>query len=55
MKPQEVREALKKWANAIAREGIYSDLSVTQEDLHDGKITYRFSLTPTNKVKGVEA
>lgn len=46
----EVRESIKKCALAIAREiGPLADLSVLKEDLADGKITYRFSLTPLNK------
>lgn len=43
---QEVCESLRKWANAIARDGVYSGLEVFNEDLHDGRITYLFSLTP---------
>lgn len=46
---EEVCEWLRKWANAIAREEMYSDLQVYKEDLHDGKITYRFSLTPKSE------
>ena len=42
----EICDALRKWANAIARDGVYSDITVLREDLHDGKITYCFSLTP---------
>lgn len=43
---QEVCESLRKWANVIAREELYSDLQVYKVDLKDGKITYQFSLTP---------
>ena len=45
-KHQEVCESIVKWAKAIAREGLYSDISVYREDLKDGKVTFRFSLTP---------
>lgn len=34
---QEVCEWLRKWANAIAREGLYSDLSVYKVDLKECK------------------
>lgn len=48
-KHAEICDYLRKWANAIAREGVYSDLSVYKEDRHDDKITYVFSLTPAKK------
>ena len=46
-KDLEVRESIKKCAFAIAREvEPLSGLSFLKEDLKDGNITYRFSLTP---------
>lgn len=51
MEHQEVCESLRKWANAIAREGQYSNLEVYKVDLKDGKITYQFSLTPKGGAK----
>lgn len=51
MEHQEVCESLRRWANLIAREEMYCDLSVYKVDLKDGKITYQFSLTPKSEVK----
>lgn len=44
----EVCGYVKNWANRICSERLYSDLSVTEEDLKDGKVTFRFSLTPAD-------
>lgn len=51
-KHQEICDSLRKWANAIAREGVYSNLSVYMENRYDDKITYVFSLTPAKKEVG---
>ena len=44
----EVCGYIKNWANRICSDRLYSDLSVTEEDLKDGKVTFRFSLTPAD-------
>ena len=49
MTPDETRECIKKCALAICRDGNYTDISMTKEDLGDGKVTFRFSLTPYKK------
>lgn len=45
---QEVCGYVKNWAYRICSDRLYSDLSVTEEDLKDGKVTFRFSLTPAD-------
>lgn len=45
-KHAEVMESVRKLVNMIGQENIFSAVEMLKEDLHDGKVTFRFSFTP---------